>query len=259
LLRLAPRHIQAVEAVDRRGRGDLLDRATKPPGEIDMKWVLSSRTATDLTYELAFNVGASEDFPDTFYITRERLRFAEPAKGKEAPFRFIDCHTKAPGKGEFSVKDRHGKSKLHAMEVSSGETVFRQLKTLLKDKRFYTDLYPRFEETADFVRTYFEGFHAYSSAEIDPRSVVAGAKRDLTVRTLDRAGEQLVNVLRYVEQQPEGLDAYTSRLRELMPARCPDGSERGACGLYVQQEDQRASHAPADPARGGRPTLHDTL
>jgi predicted ATPase len=206
-----------VEAIDRRGRGDLLDRGTKPPGEIEMKWVLGSKAAADLTYELAFRVGSSEDFPDAFYITREMLRYAEPSKGHEAPFRFIDCHAKTSGKGQFSVRDQKGKIKLHTMDVSANDTVFRQIKALLKDPQFYSDLYPGFERTADFVRGYFEGFHAYSSAEIDPRGVVAGVKRDLSVRALDRHGEQLVNVLRHVDQEPGGLDAYASRLRELMP------------------------------------------
>jgi len=207
-----------VEAVDRRGRGDLLDRGAKPPGEIEMKWVIDSRAASELTYELAFRVGASEDFPDAFHITRETLRYAEPSRGHEAPFRFIDCHTKTPGEGQFSVRDQKGKVKLHKMNVSANDTVFRQIKTLLKDRQFYSDLYPGFERTADFVRGYFEGFHAYSSAEIDPRGVVAGVKRDLSVRTLDPYGVQLVNVLRHVDQAPGGLDAYTNRLRELMPA-----------------------------------------
>lgn len=206
-----------LDAVDRRGRGDLLDRGTQPPGEVNMKWSLSSKASTDLTYELGFRIGASDDFPGAFYITREELRFAEPNKGNTAPFRFFDCHTTVPGKGQFSVKDSAGKSKLLTLDVDQKDTVFRQITGLLKDKRFYEDLYPRFEETADFMRAYFEGFHSYSSAEIDPPRVVAGTKRDTSVRALDRGGEQLVNVLRYIDQQPEGLEAYTGRLREIMP------------------------------------------
>lgn len=205
-------------AVERRGLGDLLDRSAQLPGEIDMKWVLASeKTETDLLYDLGFRLGLSEDFPGAFYITRETLQFAELSKGKAAPFRFFECHGKALGKGRFSVNDRDRKAKLLTLDVDPKDSVFRQMTSLLKDQRFYNDLFPRFEQTANFVRAYFEGLHRYSSAEIDPKRVISGAKRDTTIRALDQAGEHLVNVLRHVDQQPGGLDLYTDRLREIMP------------------------------------------
>jgi len=81
-------------------------------------------------HSLAFSVGSSEDFPSAFSIRKEQLRYADPAPGKEAPFRLIDCQTKKIGVGEFSVRDRStGKSKLHKMTVAPRDTVFHQFRT----------------------------------------------------------------------------------------------------------------------------------
>ncbi len=206
-----------LDAIEERGYGDLLDRACQVPGQIEMKWVLSSKTTADLTYELNFNVGRSEDFPSAFYIRKEQLRYAEPAPGKEAPFRFIDCQTRTLGEGDFSVRDHSTNNrKLHRMKVDQRDTVFHQMKTLLKDKKFYEQIYPQFEHAADFVRGYFEGFHAYASSRIDPKLVAAGTRRDLQVKKLDRQGIELVNVLRHIDQNYD-LEEYTVRLRELLP------------------------------------------
>lgn len=205
-----------INALESRGRGDLLDRAVKPPGDAHLSWTFSSPGATDLSYELRFRLGSSEDFPSGFYITSEQLRYAQAAPGKAQPFRFFDCHTRASGKGLFAVKDEESKPKGLTLKVDPQDTVFHQLKSLLRDPKFYAEVYPQFERAADFVQGYFEGFRVYVCSKLDPRTIAAGARKDLSIRDLDSEATQLVNVLRYLDQEHD-LDDYTRRLRELIP------------------------------------------
>jgi predicted ATPase len=203
-------------ALDAQGRGDVLDRSTSPPGEIELAWTLSSAPdAKALTYELGFKVGKSEDFPSGFYITRERLRYAEPAEGQSKPFWFFERNARSPGKVGFSVKDTGGKPKRLALDVSPQDTVLQQLEELLKHEQFYKDFYPNFEKVTRDVRSYFNGFHAYASAEIDPSKVLRGARRDVSVKELDHEGVQLANVLRYIDEH-EGLGEYTRVLGQML-------------------------------------------
>ncbi|WP_170319587.1 AAA family ATPase [Polyangium spumosum] len=203
-------------ALDAQGRGELLDRQCQPPGEIELAWTLSSTPeAKKLTYELGFKVARSEDFPGGFYITKERLAYAEPAEGHNKPFWFFDRNRKDPERVSFSVKDAARSPKTLELEVSSRDTVLQQHEELLRHPNFYADFYPTFDRVTRDVRDYFKGFREYASAEIYPDAVIEGSSRDISVTMLDRRGVQLANVLRHVDEAV-GLGEYNRHLAQLM-------------------------------------------
>jgi predicted ATPase len=99
-------------ALDAQGRGDVLDHVSPVPGDVDLCWTLSSAPgAAALTYELGFKVGRSEDFPSGFYITRERLRYDQPAAGHQKPFWFFERNERSPEDCAFAVMDGSGQQK----------------------------------------------------------------------------------------------------------------------------------------------------
>lgn len=207
-----------LEALDARGRGDLLDRATPPPGEIELMWDLT--TGPDMkgiTYDLAFRVAESKDFPDGFSITRETLRYSEATDDHPAPFKFFWRDEQNPSRIHFAVRDSDKKSTHVAVDVSVKDAVFHQLTELLKSPAFYSEHYPRFERVVRDLRDYFERFYTYVGADMHPGAVIAGARRDAAVRRLDAAGAQFANVLRHREQQSGGLHEYIRLLGQLLP------------------------------------------
>lgn len=218
LLHTPERGSAFLDAVDARGRGDLLDRDVKYPGEIELKWELKTGpSSAALDYELKFLVAESRDFPDGFRITDETLRFSETTGGHPSPFRFFWRDPKAPSTVHFAVRDKGGASKHISLDVSAKDAVFQQIGELLKKPEFYQDYYPRFDKVVRELREYFSGFHTYVGAELHPAKVVAGARRDPAVRSLDSTGAEFANVLRHLEQQSGGLREYVRRLGQLLP------------------------------------------
>jgi predicted ATPase len=84
------------------------------------------------------------------------------------------------------------------------------------NQRFIEEIYPTFQRADAEVRSFFNGIHDYASAYFNLREVPQGARRDLSISQLDRAGLQFANVLRYLDQH-EGLDEYTRLLSQLIP------------------------------------------
>lgn len=203
-------------ALDAQGRDGLLERSCPLPGEIELSWTLSSkRSSQPLTYELSFQIGRPDDFPNGFYITGEKLRYAEASAGHEQPFWFFERRKKDLGTIAFSVRDGLGKRKTRELKVTSKDTVLQQLEELLKEPAFYTDFYPEFEKVTRDVRSYFAGFFDYASAEIEPKNVIQGTRRDVSVKVLDKQGVQLANVLRYIDEE-KGLAEYTKLLTGML-------------------------------------------
>lgn len=207
-----------LDALDSRGRGDLLDRDAKVPGTIELKWEMQTEPQEPaLTYELAFRVADSRDFPDGFWITHERLGFSEATPGKPSPFQFFWRDAKTPATVNFAVHDRAGHSRHLSAEVSTKDAVFQQVGELLKDPRFYQEYYARFDKVVRDLKEYFSGFRTYVGAELIPKVVIDGARRDPSVRSLDPGGADFANLLRHIEQQSGGLTAYTQLLGRLLP------------------------------------------
>lgn len=180
------------------------------------------RTASEnpeLTYELAFRVAESRDFPDGFWITRERLAFAEPAPGHPQPFQFFWRDAESPAKVNFAVqtKTKRSRSRHVVVETSVKDTVFRQVSELLKRREFYDEHYPRFDKVVRELKDEFARFYTFVGAELHPGTVVGGSRRDASIRALDPAGAQFANVLRHIEQQSGGLEGYTRLLGQLLP------------------------------------------
>lgn len=204
-------------ALDAQGRDELLERSITPPGEVELSWTLSSaQSSKPLTYELDFKIGRADDFPGGFYITGEKLRYAEPSAGHEQPFWFFERRRRDPTTVAFSVRDAAGQRKTREMNVSSKDTVLQQLEELLKEPAFYSDFYPDFEKVTRAVRSYLSGFCDYASAEIEPTKVIQAARRDVSVKVLDKKGVQLANVLRHIDEEV-GLSDYTRLLTQMLP------------------------------------------
>lgn len=204
-------------ALDAQGRDELLDRSSPPPGHIELAWTLSSpNSPRPLTYELDFQVGRADEFPGGFYIKGEKLRYAEPTAGHEQPFWFFERKRNDPTAIAFSVRNATGQRKTREIIVPAKDTVLQQLEELLKDPAFYSDFYPEFDKVTRDVRSYFSGFHDYASAEIEPTKVIQGARRDVSVKVLDKKCIQLANVLRYVDENV-GMGEYTRLLAQMLP------------------------------------------
>ncbi|GAX92028.1 AAA family ATPase [Effusibacillus lacus] len=204
------------------GWDELLDRRFEKPGIIEMKWVIDTDPKyPELTYELNFRVGTADQIPRGFYITGETLRYEKPAKNQSRPFNFIECHKQIPGQGKFSVRQRsveHGLKNvsLTSLDVNANDTVFNQLSNLLDSETFRMEFYPNFKQTVNTVQEFFKKFFAYSSTEFDLKIIREPAKIEAGSKYLKPDGSNFVNVLNYLDEQYDFLDAYTQYLRELI-------------------------------------------
>jgi hypothetical protein len=203
-----------LSALNTRGRGDLLDRESPVPGDIDLAWTLSPASgARALTYEIGFKVDRSEAFPSGFYITKERLRDAEDADDSSW---LVERDAKSPGTVSFPIPLPDAPA-LVPRDVSPQETLLQQRDAMfLGHWDFAPSPIKRFAEAVRDLRAYFGGVHAYVSSRIDPENVAQGVRRDVLVKDLDPDGRHLANVLRYLDQH-DGLDDYVRLLGQAIP------------------------------------------
>jgi predicted ATPase len=204
------------------GAADVIARHAAPRGEVSLRYVVQPADQAPLEYELAFQVGPALEFPAAFFITREVLAWYDEPTGTPQPSRgwvLCDAHGKTNGSGRFQPRkprpaglDTARKS----FPIDPKETVVHQWRSLIADKAFYEAFYPEFERWTGNFRAAFDGLQVCLGSELRPRSIAAGAPLDLGVRRLDAEGQQLANVLRWVDQAHD-LEAYALRLRELDP------------------------------------------
>lgn len=205
----------------RRGWSDVLDRYVDAPAEISLKWELDGATGfPDLVYELNFMIGSNTDIPHGFYITSEVLRNSQPVDDQhEKAFEYFCCHSKAPGKGLFFVKQM-GKRQVKRvqLDVEPKDSVFRQVEGLLENQKFRMDFYPSFINAVNSLRKYLEGFASYASTRLDPARIRQPVAIDVTARHLNESGSNFANVLDYLNRNyPDFLDDYTTHIRRLIP------------------------------------------
>jgi len=206
------------EVLNVEGRGDMLDRASAVPGDIELAWTFSPVPGdAPTTYELGFKVGKTEDFPSGFYLAKERLEDAGRAGGAGASALSFEAHSPVPGQGSITLAKRAGEPLTFSFSAYPHDTVLAQRITPGTDAmRFYTEVSPALERVTRELKSYFGGFHEYASAAIDPARVTLGVPRDISVTHLDRDGVHFANVLRYIDQH-EGLDEYTRVLAQVLP------------------------------------------
>lgn len=206
------------DELNRRNWGDLMNRKLAKPGKIKMNWVLetSSSGYPDLFYGLEFMAG---DNQQNFYITDENLRYTKAANNQARPFEFFRCHNEQLGKGKFSVRTREkkGSARIIDLEVNPKESVFRQMNRLLDDEIFRVELYPNFQPTVKLVQETFSAFHSYSSSAFNLMAMREAVDYEMGARYLARDGSNLVNVLLYLDEKYNFIDAYTEIIRELIP------------------------------------------
>jgi len=215
------------------GWDDVLNRQVIKPGKIDMKWILNTNILSNddelnfnskykknypnLSYELQFQVGTSDQIPKGFFITYENLSYDKPLKGQSRPFEFIQCHKVIPGKGNFSVSTRSNKASTLQFDVNNYDTVFRQVDSLLESEKFRVDFYPNFNQTVQSVREFFKRFHVYSSTNFNLDAVREPVRTEISVNHLSKDGSNFVNVLGYLDEKYDFIDLYTDSLKELIP------------------------------------------
>lgn len=208
-----------LEVLNQYGWDDVLNKSITKPGKIEMKWVLNTDNSySDLSYELEYQISPSNLIPKGFYITNEKLSHAQPAQGQVEPFKFLHCHNKLLGKGQFSVREKEtGKTKNIVVDIDVTDTVFRQVSNLLDSEKFRIEFYPNFKQTVQSVQDLFERFHSYSSTDFDLKLVRDPLEIELNNKFLKRDGSNFVNVLKYLDDSFDFLDQYTEILREIIP------------------------------------------
>lgn len=203
--------------LDKRGWGDLLDRRTEKPGRIGMTWTMSTDIIpTPQTYDLEFEVpNETQVPPNGFKITREVLRYEQPKRGHNIPYRFINCHDPIPGQGEFSVKKTTPGSKKQYWPISDQETVLNQLENLLERNNIQVDLYLNFMKSAKSVRNFFTKFRSYPCTNLDLVLIRLPVKNK-PARYLNTDGSNFLNVLAYLDSNYNFLPEYTYYLQEIL-------------------------------------------
>jgi len=238
-----------LQTAEAHGRAEVVNRADRARGSksgsetrlgVSLQWLLamppqpqprytrpsSKPEPRDLLYSLAYSVGDSDSFPSGFHVSYEVLQQFPHQDVIDRRWPNGKSRVLAHREGDnaehcsFPLHSKDGSSEKEdavRVAVSVNETVLRQSKELLKEKRFYDLVYPEFSQTTEELLTFARGFRTYSSTDLDVRQMAEGAKIDLSVRALDAEGSEFVNVLRYLDQKYDFLDEYAERLRELMP------------------------------------------
>lgn len=208
------------DVIAEHGYGDVLDRNLSKPGEISMDWVISNAPNKDLHYQLKFQVGEREQFPNDFFITKELLRYNETTPAHITPQYFFDCHEEVRGKGRFKVGKKNKPLQMTTViDVQSNETVFAQtLKMAQSSVEFRSDIFPGFIEVSDRVKGFFRGFRNYSSTDFNLGLIRQPCEPD-NRKYLRPDGANFVNILYHasVEKGTDFLEGYKVFLREIVP------------------------------------------
>lgn len=216
----SPSQSSFLAQMGRHGWDDVLNKKVEKPGKIEMKWVLNTDDSySDLSYQLQFQIGRSDQVPKGFFITDEQLNHAKPAEGQVEPFSFFHCHDKLLGKGQFSVREKStSKYKRVSVNIDVHDTVFRQVSSLLDSNEFRIGFYPNFKQTVQTVQEFFERFHTYSSTAFNLDKVREPQDIELNTRFLHRDGSNFVNVLSDLDSDSDFLDEFTHNLQTLIPS-----------------------------------------
>jgi len=203
-------------AIERRGYGELLQRALKPPQTIELRWDLQVGDYRDVVLDIAFRVGPSDKFPAGFYITKDLASVTDPTTDRRLRWRIDEAR---PGRCFVErVRTASGAVEKEEVDVDNSDLVLDRGGSLANrdDSLAVDENYPILGDDLWWNRQ-IRGQRYFTGSRLAPRQIAASAKRNLSVLTLDESGSELVNVINNLERRHNDfLDPFAERLREML-------------------------------------------
>ncbi|MEZ4314631.1 MAG: ATP-binding protein [Polyangiaceae bacterium] len=202
--------------VEARGYGDVLRHGVERPGSIELKWEHEFGPHRQVVIEIAFGVARSEQFPAGFVITKDSAVCSDPESPRRVerhidlcdPSKVTVTLRRTPSEEEVRIS---GDRLISDFYVSPNPQV-RRISFRSSDED-----YPELGDPDWMNALNAHGY--YVGSRLDPRTIAASSKRNLSILHLDDTGSELVNVLNNLERKHNDfLIPYEDRLREALPS-----------------------------------------
>mgnify|MGYP004676428981 CR=1 FL=1 len=196
-----------------------------------LNWTLELTKDMPVTYSLKAHIGKKRE---ENYIAEEVLNSAIVKKGNDEPYNFFTCHGNTPGEGNFSTAgmDKVQNNRLKA-KVAQDESVLLQMDNLFfQNKNMFSTPFVRdsIRNVLDTMRTYFNGFYAYSCTSFDIFAIREMQDELADGSMLLKTGLNFVNVFAYMNQvDSQFKERYLKMLQRLLP-ECEDIYTKTAAG-----------------------------